>query len=97
MSVKFNNDSGKIVCKFEGRMDTSKCLEAEQEVLENIEGAKSVVFDLSGVEYIASSFLRLCGKVAHKTGIDNYSIINATPPVRKVFKIAGLSERLNLE
>ena len=87
---------GKVVCKFSGRMDTTKCLEAERDVMRSIECARSVVFDLDGVEYIASSFLRLCGKASHKVSSGNFSLINVNPAVRKVFTIAGLAERLNL-
>ncbi len=87
---------GKIICKFIGRMDTTKCTDAEKEVMGKIDGADNVIFDLDGVEYIASSFLRLCGKASHKVSTGKFSIVNVTPAVKKVFKIAGLAERLNL-
>ena len=97
MAVKCIKDqAGAIVCTFSGRMDTTQCLEAERDVMKSIEGAEKIVFNLYGVEYIASSFLRLCGKASHKVNAGNFSIIKTTPDVRKVFKIAGLTERLNL-
>lgn len=97
MSVECTrHGDGKIVCKFLGRMDTTRCIDAEKVVMDSIEGAEKVVFDLDGVEYIASSFLRLCGKASHKVTQGNFSILNVTPSVKKVFKIAGLAERLNL-
>lgn len=97
MSVEcLKHADGKIVCKFLGKMDTSKCADAEKEVMKTIDGAEKIVFDLDGIEYIASSFLRLCGKASHKVNPGNFSIINVTSSVKKVFKIAGLSERLNL-
>jgi len=98
MAIECTKDcAGKIVCKFVNRMDTAMCMEAEKEVMKSIEGASAVTFDLAGVEYIASSFLRLCGKASHKVTSDKFSIINVSPAVKKVFKIAGLAERLNLE
>ncbi|MEI6055744.1 MAG: STAS domain-containing protein [Lentisphaerota bacterium] len=97
MSVECSKSTdGKIVCKFIGRMDTTKCTDAEREVMGAIDGAEKIVFDLDGVEYIASSFLRLCGKASHKVSAGKFSIVNVTPSVKKVFKIAGLAERLNL-
>lgn len=90
-------EKGKVVCIFSGVIDTTQCLEAEREVMKVVEDAKKIVFDLKGVEYIASSFLRLCGKASHKVNAENFSIINATPAVEKVFTVAGLTERLNLE
>ncbi|MCP4178460.1 MAG: STAS domain-containing protein [bacterium] len=97
MSVECVNEGvGKTICKFDGRMDTTKCMDAERKIMQAIEGANEIVFNLTGVEYIASSFLRLCGKASHKVNSGNFSIINVTPSVKKVFKIAGLAERLNL-
>ena len=97
MSVECSKHiDGKIVCKFTGRMDTTRCTDAEKEVMGAIDGAEKIVFDLDGVEYIASSFLRLCGKASHKVNAGNFSIVNVTPSIKKVFKIAGLTEILNL-
>lgn len=97
MAMKcIKQEDGKIVCTFSGPMDTTQCLEAEKEVMKIIESAKEIIFNLDGVDYVASSFLRLCGIASHKVSAGNFSIINATPTVKKVFKIAGLAERLNL-
>ena len=97
MSVECTrHNNGKVMCKFLGRIDTTKCIDAEQVVMESIEGAEVIVFDLDGVEYVASSFLRLCGKASHKVDNNNFSIVNVAPSVKKVFKIAGLSEKLNV-
>jgi len=88
---------GEVVCTFSKRMDTTQCLESEKEVMKIIEdGVEKIIFDLNGVGYIASSFLRLCGKTSHKINPGNFSIINAAPAIKKVFTIAGLGERLNL-
>ena len=87
---------GKVLCKFSGRMDTKRCLEAEKELMESIDCARNIVFDLDAVEYIDSSFLRICGKAYYKVDAGNFSIINVTPTVRKIFKMTGLAERLNL-
>jgi anti-anti-sigma factor len=55
-----------------------------------------IVFDLKGVDYVASSFLRLSLVAAKSLQKGNFSIINADPQVLKVFKIAGLSSLLNV-
>lgn len=89
-------ESGVVVCTFSNYMDTNKCLEAEKDVIKAIDGAEKIVFNLDGVSYIASSFLRLCRNASLKVNTGNFSIINAAPAVKKVFKIAGLAERLNL-
>jgi anti-anti-sigma factor len=91
-----NESSGKTVYKFDMRMNTTKCFEAEKKIICNIEVGNEIVFDLIGVEYISSSFLRLCGKAMYKVNTENFSIINVTPSVKKVFKIVGLDQKLNL-
>jgi len=79
MSVECSKHTdGKIVCKFTGRMDTTKCTDAEKEVMGAIDGAEKIVFDLDGVEYIASSFLRLCSKISNNIQGGKFSIINLT-------------------
>ena len=97
MSVQCNKVGAKVICSFESRMDTVKCMEAEKIVLVHIADAAEVVFDLVDVDYIASSFLRLCGKSSNRVKAGNFSIINVKPAVKKVFKIAGLAERLNIK
>ena len=37
---------GKLVCKFLGRMDTAHCMETEKKVIESIESASKVIYDL---------------------------------------------------
>ena len=91
------HSDGRAVFKFFGRMDTVHCMEVEKKVVDSIDSAGKVVFDLDGVDYIASAFLRLCVNAVHHVNQDNFSVVNLTPSVKKVFKIAGLAEILNLE
>ena len=85
-----------VVCNFKKRMDTQECNNVETEILDSVKGAEAVVFDLSGVEYIASSFLRICGKTAKKVKTKKFTIINASSQVMKVFKISGLTDVLDV-
>ncbi|MCF7790639.1 MAG: STAS domain-containing protein [Victivallales bacterium] len=97
MAVTLNRNDGTVNFVFEGRMDTIKCMSAEKDVVENINENDQVVFDLKEVDYIASSFLRLCGRASNTVGVENFSVINVSPSVKKVFKIAGLANRLNIK
>jgi anti-anti-sigma factor len=56
----------------------------------------NICFDLSEVDYISSSFLRLCISSAKDVKKGNFSIINTGPEIMKVFKIAGLEGLLNV-
>ena len=94
--AELGKTSREVVCTFNRRMDTQQCNNVEAEILDGLTNAESVVFDLEGVEYVASSFLRICGKTAKKVELGNFSIINASSQVMKVFKIAGLTKILNV-
>ena len=97
MTVSYKREDDKMKFVFDGRMDTIKCMNAEKEVIESIQESDIVVFDLKNVDYIASSFLRLCGRASNTVKPGSFSIVNVTPPVKKVFKIAGLADRLNIK
>jgi anti-anti-sigma factor len=97
MTVSYERNDDKLIFVFDGRMDTIKCMNAEKEVIDSIQESDIIVFDLKNVDYIASSFLRLCGRASNTVAPGKFSIINLTPPVKKVFKIAGLADRLNIK
>jgi anti-anti-sigma factor len=84
------------IYKFDQIMNTTKCIEAEKKIMNSIKTGNEIIFDLIGVEYISSSFLRLCGKASYRVNSENFFIINTTPSVKKVFKIAGLDKRFNI-
>ncbi len=84
---------GKLTINFEGRMDTATCSSIEAEVNGNVEKADGpVVFDLKGVDFVSSAFLRICISAAKKKGAGNLQVLNAVPAIKKVFKIAGMDQ-----
>lgn len=96
MEFTFDEPSQTISCRFPERMDTMNSMEATgifdkgiKEITTQPEGL-AVIFDLKGVEYISSAFLRLCLSAAKSVRKGGFSIINTEPQVMKVFKIAGL-------
>ena len=98
----FEDATQTLLCKFDGRMDTimsGTVTEKFNAELSNLKGKTEImriVFDLKGVDYVASSFLRLSLVAAKSVTKGSFSIINADPQVLKVFKIAGLSSLLNV-
>jgi len=61
------------------------------------EAKKLVVFDLQGVDYIASAFLRICARISKEVGAGKFSIIHVSPNVKKIFKLAGLDKFIKIE
>ena len=70
--------SGELVCCFSGRMDTAETFRITDEVCEKVNAAGlPAVFELAQVEYISSSFLRLCLKVAKERGYESFRIVGS--------------------
>ena len=94
----YEEKDGKLVCSLPERLDTVSCAQLESKLLEKIQEAGiPVIFDMQKVEYISSPCLRICIEVARITGKDNLSIINASPDVKKIFRIAGFDRSLSIE
>lgn len=88
-------ENGKLVVSFSERMDTIQCQAIEKALQDQINQRDlPVVFDLKGVSYIASMFLRLCIQAIKKCGEQNFSFIHAEPPIKKVIKMAGYDQWL---
>ncbi|MGB7591772.1 MAG: STAS domain-containing protein [Terriglobia bacterium] len=91
--IRMESEQGKLVCHFEGRLDTAKCQEFEAQVQAGVQATQApVVFDLKGVDYIASAFLRLCLAAYKQVGPERFSIVNVHPFVKKVLMISNLSD-----
>jgi anti-anti-sigma factor len=107
MRFNYVREEDKLVFSFSGRLDTSTCEEIREGVLgrisELLEGEEAgpdplrVFFDLAGVDYIASGFLRICSAVAGKVDRTNLVVINSSPFVRKVFVMAGFDRIIGVE
>lgn len=102
--VAFHFDQTKqaLLCTFDGSMDTitsgkvTEKFTAELSRLKDKTESLKIVFDLGGVDYVASSFLRLSLIASKAVAKGNFSIVNTEQRVLKVFKIAGLSSMLNV-
>jgi len=82
-------DNNRIVITFPQRVDTAYCQENEKAILGSAgQGCRGVDFDLRGVEYVCSAFLRICMQVLKLVGKDRFRITGCSPGLRKVFKIA---------
>lgn len=95
--INYNLTDGKLVCIFLGKLNSAECQVWESELIEKVsKDGSPVVFDLEQVDYIASSFLRICIRIPKLIEAENFTIINVTPHVKKVFKLAGFDKYLNI-
>jgi len=90
--MKTNSDDRSTVCYFSHRLDTNISIQLEPQIEEASQPGKQLIFDFSEVEYISSSFLRICLKKWKEFGENNFWIRNPKPDIKRVFKIAGLEQ-----
>jgi anti-anti-sigma factor len=101
VTFNYNNENKIFSATFVGRLDTlavqklSEVIQVNLPVKEGIAGDK-IVFDLRDVEYISSSFIRICVSIAKQAGPGQFSIEHCQPFIKKTFKISGLDEILNV-
>lgn len=93
----------KITLFFKGKLDTDavnnivELIEMEISNEKSMTGDKlKVVFDIKEVSFVASAFIRTCIKAAKSVREGSFSVVNSSPMIKKTFKIAGLSEILNV-
>jgi anti-anti-sigma factor len=95
---RVNTSGTKKVFTFYSKLDTVNCANMDVELMQALgDDNDEVEFDMTGVEYVSSIFLRICTMVAKRIGINKLKISNSSPGVKKVFKIAGFDSIINVE
>jgi len=80
-----------------GRLDTTTAPLLEKE-LGNLEGTKTLVFDLENLEYISSAGLRVllsAQKIMNNQG--SMKLVHAKETVQDIFEVTGFSDILTIE
>ena len=105
--VSFDLDpaAARLTCRFSPRMDAATSAVDDPAVATRLEEALSgpgggelrVVFDLSGVEFVASAFLRICMATARRLEGARFSVVSTSPGLRKLFAVAGLDGAFPVE
>lgn len=107
LNFDYNETQNILTCTFSGRLDTNVSLElcdimcGKIKTLKGTDDPESlfegrIVFNMAGVDYISSSFIRICINAAKQVQKGNFSIVNCDPFVKKTFKVAGLDDLLNI-
>ena len=107
--LKFDYDKSenRLICKFEERMDSLNSPKAEIDISQKIEELSAdpdvkienmdLTFDLAKVDFVSSSFMRVCIIFAKRFKKDNFKIINTKLMIKKTYKIAGFDKIMNIE
>jgi anti-anti-sigma factor len=101
VAFNYNTEEKILTVAITGRMDTVTVLKLNEmivaePVMNDWQPEDKIIFDLSEVDYISSSFIRICVLHAKKAGTGRFFIAHCQPFVKKTFKISGLDEVLNI-
>ena len=95
---KHDPDGNCLLISFSGRMDAEFIDNEMTDILGKVKEHKGdVKMDLAAVDYVSSSFLRLCVAIARDEHDDQkrkVSVTRLSPMVKKVFKIAGFDSMI---
>ncbi|MCD4681393.1 MAG: STAS domain-containing protein [Bacteroidales bacterium] len=106
INISYNAKDQIMSCVFTGHLGADHSAEIidainiktkEVKNADNPPDALKIIFDLGKVEFIASSFIRICISTFKDVGKGNFSIINTKPIIKKTFAIAGLSDDMNIK
>jgi anti-sigma B factor antagonist len=100
MKTKIEELDGKYVVTLEGEMDTAAAMEAEKTLapLYKTDG-RDVVIECEGLEYIASSGLRILLGILKgaKTGGSHVVLKHVNDDIQNVFKLTGFIDIFDFE
>lgn len=100
MKTTIEELDGKLIATLEGEMDTAAAIEAEQTLqpLYKSDG-RDVVIECEGLEYIASSGLRILLGILKgaKAGGSKVTLRNVNDDIKNVFKLTGFIDLFDFE
>ena len=100
MITKVKELDGKYVASLEGEMDTAAAVEAE-EILKPLysAGGKDVIIDCTGLEYIASSGMRILLSILKgaKAGGSKVVLRGVNEDIKSVFALTGFIDIFEFE
>ena len=92
MKTTIEEQNGKWIATLEGEMDTAAALEVEEALKPLMDSkGKDVLIECAGLEYIASSGLRILLSIlkAAKVSGSKVTLRNVNEDIKNVFKLTG--------
>ena len=98
MTINKTQNGTELEIALEGRLDTVTAPDLESVLKESLDGAESLVFDLSKLDYISSAGLRVLLS-AHKamSSKGGMKVTHVNEIVQEVFEVTGFSDILTIE
>lgn len=98
MNTLKNREGTQLTVALEGRLDTLSAPVLETELNAEIKEITTLIFDLSGLDYLSSAGLRVlltAQKTMNRQG--TMAVRNVKPNVMEIFEITGFIDLLNIE
>ena len=98
LNIKKEIESGKVIFKPEGRLDTVTAPQMEEEIKSVLPNSSELLFDFKDLEYISSAGLRVllsAQKAMNTQG--TMKILNVNEIISEIFEVTGFSDILTIE
>lgn len=98
MKINKNKEGSTLTVSLEGRLDTTTSPELSKELDTALEGVKKLVFDLTSLEYISSSGLRVLLSAQKTMNTAGEMIVcGVSQDILEIFDVTGFSDFLTIE
>lgn len=98
MDISFEQEGTELVVALKGNLDTVAAPELESALFSKLDGVEKLVFDLTELDYIASSGLRVLLASQKRMNRQGEMIVRgANSDVMDIFEMTGFVEFLTIE
>ncbi len=98
MDISFEQEGTELVVALKGNLDTVAAPELESALFSKLDGVEKLVFDLTELDYIASSGLRVLLASQKRMNRQGEMIVRgANSDIMDIFEMTGFVEFLTIE
>ena len=98
LNIRKTQEDAALRVALEGRLDTTTAPELEEDLKASLPGVKTLVLDLTALEYISSAGLRVllsAQKVMNTQG--EMKLVHVNEVIMEIFEVTGFTDILTIE
>ena len=98
MTIEVKTNEQELIMGVVGRLDTTTAPALEKAIQENVQDAKHLILDFTGLEYISSAGLRVLLSAQKKMQqVGSMTVKNVREEIMEVFEMTGFADILTIE
>ena len=98
MTIEVKTNEQELIMGVVGRLDTTTAPALEKAIQENVQDAKHLILDFTGLEYISSAGLRVLLSAQKKMQqVGSMTMKNVREEIMEVFEMTGFADILTIE